>query len=207
MHFIILRSINLLYRGLVSYTPLALFWIIGGLVMHPVAKKISWRQLPKVADKLALIVKPSRNKSEFGKITGEIQEHKVIITPDKTIKIRLFFVSEHKIDFSTSKPYVRPTKDMPDFNTNNWKFNTIFKTRRASPELATKINQCPELTASLVKFYTQWIWRLTSIHIENKYISCGLNYGDPFNPYLPADVLENIFSDLMHLAQQIDRSF
>jgi len=207
LNFYLIRILVSLYRGLMLFSPLALIWMLKGMTIDPLFKKISWRQLPKVAGKLSLKCKQSRDYSKFGELSGKIQKHKVLVTPDDNKKLIVFFKSKYQIDISTYKSNYRPTSDEPDFNTQNWKFNKIFKTRRANIELSDSIDKYPELTNYLVSFYMRWIWHLDFICIEESHISCAFNYGAPFHLYLPANVLQKILPELIVLAQQIDSVF
>lgn len=95
------------------------------------ARKIARRNLPKVANKLGLEYTKSSSYSEFGMFSGNVNGYQVFVSPDSG-NLKLYFQIEKKINLSTKRPTTRPIKWIPDFKANNWKFNTIFKTRRAS---------------------------------------------------------------------------
>ncbi|HSR18940.1 MAG TPA: hypothetical protein VLM39_12680, partial [Ignavibacteriaceae bacterium] len=104
----------------------------------------------------------------------------------------------------TEKYREQPNRKMPVFKTGDWIFNYLFKTRRASKEFAQIINSSTGLTDRFVRFYLDWIWKLSSIYVSDKAIYCEFNYGHPFFPYLPASSVEKIINDMISLADQID---
>lgn len=206
VYFYFIAFLNALYRGLISFTPLVLFRVLGAITIGSLARKKSWRELPKVANQFSLNSELSRNHSEFGKISGKIKGYEVVVTPDANIKIKVYFKSEYEIDISTSKPKFRPSLNETVFKTSNWKFNKIFKSRQAEKDLAQRFDLFKVLMNDLMKFRMKWIWHLDSISIEKSYISCGFNYGDPFYLYLPAHVLQDILPEIIEIAQNIDKT-
>ena len=206
MTFVILRYSSLFWWILISFTPFALLWRIGDFLFYPIARKIAWRDLPKVANKLGLEYSQSTSYSEFGMLSGKVNGYQVFISPDSG-HLKLHFQTENKIKLSTERSATRPMKEMPDFKANNWKFNTIFKTRRASLEQSRRFSQFPEITNGFVSFYTRSVWHLSSIYIDENELSCSYRYGQPFFRYLPASTLEKMVYELVGLAQLLDGTF
>jgi hypothetical protein len=128
----------------------------------------------------------------------------VKVEPDEDAKIRITLSSSRKLELNQSKPYNRPTPDMPDFKTDNWKFHWIFKTRRASPEVAGVFKLSDDLPDHFVRFYCRWMHRLRYVYVSSDYLRCSLSYGHPFNPYIPASVLPRFLNDMVDLAVFLD---
>jgi hypothetical protein len=93
---------------------------------------------------------------------------------------------------------------MPDFKTGNWKFNWIFKTRRASQEIAAVFKLSDDLPEHFVRFYRRWMHRLRYIYVSSDYLMFSLSYGHPFHPYIPASVLPRFLNDVVDLAVLLD---
>ena len=158
---------------------------------------------PRWRKKLGLDHIESKYFSEFGKLLGSIQSHKVIIEPDENAKIIVHFKSTKLIQLWTKKDRQKPGEQMPAFKTRDWKFNLIFKTRRANEKVAKNFITSTELIALFIQFYIRWIWNLETIYVSDEAIYCEFNYGHPFYPYIPAYALEKILGDLVELSEHI----
>jgi len=178
--------------------------IILNIVYHPIARKSSWKGLPKIAEKLGLNYNQSKLFSGFGEISGVIKDHNIIIKPDENAKIVVFCNSAKPLLLWTEKSLERPNSKMTEFRTHNWIFNTIFKTRRTSQIFGQVITDSTNLIDSFIQFYMDWIWNLKSIYVSDNAIYCEFKYGHPFFPYIPATVVGKIINDMVSLAEQID---
>lgn len=199
MTFITVKLIYITWK-VISFIPT----LILSVIYHPIARKMTWRHLPVVAKKLGLDHINSRHYSEFGKLSGTIQGHQVIVEPDENAKIIVHFKSAKPVQFWTKKNRQKPTGEMPEFKTHNWTFNYIFKTRRADEKIAKTFIDSPDLIVLFNQFYIKRIWSLESIYVSDQAIYCEFNYGHPFYPYIPASVLENILKEIIDLTDHCD---
>lgn len=199
MRFVVTKFLYAIWK-LLSFIPL----VIVNILYHPLARKLSWKNLPNKAKKLGLHYIKSNNTSEFGELSGVFKGHNVTIKPDENGKVIAFFKTVKPLQLWTEKYREQPNRKMQIFKTSNWVFNFLFKTRRASKEFAQTINSSHSITDRFVRFYLDWIWTLSSIYVSDRAIYCEFNYGHPFFPYFPASSLEKIINDIIGLADQID---
>ena len=185
--------------------PLCFLWMLAWMTKHPLCQRLSWKKLPQAGEDLGLRFEQARSYSKFGTLTGTIKGREVTVEPDEDAKFRISLRSKKKLELTQSRSHTRPTADMPDFKTDNWKFNWIFKTRRADPEIAAVFKLSDDLPDHFVRFYCRWMHRLRYISVFNDYLRCSLSYGHPFHPYIPASVLPRFLNDVADLAVLLDK--
>lgn len=199
MKFIAIKIVFIFWK-ILSFIPK----IILSVIYYPIARKISWKHLPQVAKKLGLNHIESKYYSEFGKLSGTIWGYHVIVEPDENAKIIVHFKSVKFIQLWTKKDRQKPSEAMPGFKTPDWKFNSIFKTRRANEKVAKTFITSTELSSLFIQFFIRWIWSLETIYVSDKAIYCEFNYGHPFYTYIPASVLEKLLKEIIYLVSQLD---
>jgi len=184
----------------ISFIPSILF----NIIYHPIARKLSRRHLPEAANRIGLVHSESKLRSGFGQLTGVINNHNIVVKPDENAKVITFLKNETPLLLWTEKSIDRPNGKIIEFKTNDWIFNSIFKTQRASKNFAQKLKDSPDLINSFNHFYLDWIWSISSIYVSDQAIYCDFNYGHPFFSYIPASSVEKIVNDMVRLADQID---
>lgn len=177
--------------------------MIVGMTLSPLARRISWKKLPKEAERLGLEYYKSKYNHEFGTITGNIRGHEVEVEPDSDARVTVTF-NRRRINLAMSRPYSRPEEGMEDFSTPSTAFNLIFRTRRAAPELAEIFRVDRDLLRAFHRFYLRWMWRLDSIYVSENRIMCSFTYGQYFFYRIPASYLKMIVNDMVDLAEGLE---
>ncbi len=207
MDFIVKRIINTLLV-LSQYSPLALLLMAKAFVIDWPLRKWSFYLLPKKAEELGLTYVESEYIKEFGIIKGKIKGYSIEVKPDDHMVSSVRIITkckDSKFEISLDKPHMRPGKNIADFRSSNWKFNRIFRTKRAHVNCVEKISGENEFTEFLVEFYSEWIFKLDSLFVEHGEVFCRFKYGFNFFPYIPAHRLEEILNQLTKIARLHDR--
>jgi len=184
-------------------------WFIGvGLVYDWIAQKIYLKRLLVNAGGLGLKYRPSESTDQFGELSGTIEGYHANVEIERDTQITI--KSHHDdiiedFDLDRNKSRTRPTEGLIDFTTGNVIFNFIFRTRRADIKTVQTFLSAPELIDHFVVFYDKWMQRLPWFYMSRGTLTCVLNYGYPFNPYVPDDVLRVFLPDLVGLMTHFDQ--
>lgn len=192
------------YRTILLYTPLTVVYMPVNLIFTPFLQRKSWRELTVVGEKFGLEYESSPFKTEFGKLTGTIREHNVEVIPDQYRSISVSFRERKQLNLSTGKPLMRPTEGLIEFDTDDGEFNSTFRTKHASTEIASRFQSDGNLTRKIQGFYNNWLWYIDTFKINEFDLICQFNTGQPFIHYIPASIADRALTDLLSLADYLD---
>ena len=183
-------------------------YFIGiGILYNWISQRIYLKRLPDTAKTLGLKYHPSEYIDQFGSLSGTIEGHPVNVEIERdariTIKSHCDGIIED-LDLDRNKSRTRPGEGCIDFTTVNVMFNFIFRTRRADSKTAQAVLSAPELLDHFVVFYNKWMKRIPWFYMRRGTLTCVLNYGYPFNPYVPDDVLKVLLADMAGLMTHFD---
>ena len=190
-----------------DFSPVALIWIAKAFLFDWPLRKWSLMKLPSIASSMGLTHIKSDYIKEFGEIRGKIRGRQIQTQPDYSMNptIRVSHINKHSgLELSLSKPHMVPEKKASDFITTNWKFNLIFRTKRARKNDGEKITSSRELTGLITSFYEKWIYKIDSFIIGDDDIFCSFRYGFNFFPYIPSWKFEELVNDLAEIAEGVD---
>ncbi|MBN2038506.1 MAG: hypothetical protein JW864_00590 [Spirochaetes bacterium] len=209
MKYIIKRLVNILLV-ISQYSPFALIWMIKAFVIDWPLRKWSFYKLPEKAGEMGLHYIESDYRKEFGIIKGRIQGYFIEIKPaesmNSSIKVAANF-KDSKFELSLHRPSMMPGKKQSGFKTGNRIFNSIFKTKMAHINSIQKLAANNELYARLSEFYTEWIFKVENLRIDNGEIFCSFKYGFNFFSYIPVYRIERIIKQLVNIAEKYDQLF
>jgi len=209
MEFIIKKLLNMVLT-VSKFSPFALIWMAKAFLIDWPLRKWSFFQLPRKADEMGLNYVESDYEDQIGIIKGKINDYYIEIKPDNSMNssIKVFMHKRNNnLEISLGKIKLRPSKNICDFTTDNWKFNLAFKTKRAHVNSIENLLVSNELFDSLAEFYNQWIFRLESLVIDNGELCAKFRYGFYFFPYIPVYKIEEIVNQLVKIAEIHDEVF
>jgi hypothetical protein len=204
MVFYFKRFFNLLIT-LSIYSPFALLWMMRSFVYDFAARKVSFKRLPAAGAEIGLKHFESDKLKEFGKLKGNIDGFSVIVKPDEHLESVIIVKLPEKInglEIALCRPQYKNGKKIIDFETDNAKFNKIFRTKRSKKETADKLRSNDGFIDSVLSFYMTWIFRVDTLLIQNDEILCKLKSGDRigFFPHIPASRLKALVLGLVEVA-------
>jgi len=205
MNLVLKKFLNILLVAS-QYTPLALVWMLKATFIDWPMRKLSFWRMPAIAENMGLAHVKSDYYKEFGKIVGNMRGCRVEVIPDNSMNPLVRVNSPVRIEgleLSISRPNMRPQKKVVDFNTPDWQFNMVFKTRRARPQDAESISGDTQLQRAMVTFYQEWIYALEDFRVDDNGIYCSLRYGFYLFPYIPASKLEDLLEGLVEIAERL----
>jgi len=208
MPFFAKRFLKLLIT-ISMYSPLALFWMVKAFIFDFPASRFSFMKLPRAGRELGLRHVKSDVVKEFGMLRGTVSGYRVTVKPDEHLEsfISVEFPNAFQgLDIETSKSRYRTPENIVDIETSSWKFNSIFRTRRAGKEIAVQIQNSREFLDCAVSYYETWIFRLGFLMIHENEILCKLKSPDQigFFPYIPASKLRPLVEGLVEIAGKLD---
>jgi hypothetical protein len=186
-----------------------LYFIGVGMAYHWIAQKVYLKRLLASAGDLGLKYKPSEYTDQFGELCGSIEGYFVSVEIERdtciTIKSHCDDLIED-LDLKGGKSTLRPHEGQIDFSTGNIIFDFIFRTRRADIKTGQALMKASDLIDHFVAFYNKWMSRTPWFYLDRGTLTCMLNYGYPFTPYVPDDVLKELLPDVVELMIHFDRT-
>ncbi len=176
------------------------------------------RELPLTAQKYGLTYIESQTFDTPGDMQGMYANYKVEILPDGNSRDGRFIVylkkNIGKCEISFSKTVYRPAEGLVEFYTGNSLFDSCFKTRYATQNLAEKLRTARDNLAPILNFIKKWqithwwifgIWGRSWLTIEGNTI----RYSDvpvKGGPYvLSAARVEQVLPDIIALARTLEK--
>lgn len=150
------------------------------------------RQFPAAAQQFGFIRQKSRASKPIGDYAGEYGGYHFLIEPDRNATIQLQMKPLEGLDELMTR------KGASNFESGDDSFDSRFKTRSASAEMAGRIQQAPEFLQYAATFAGKWRWKANYIQIRPDAIYCSLKYGN--GRYIPASALEQIIPEMVKLA-------
>lgn len=185
-----------------------LYFIGIRILYNWISQRIYLKRLPSAAETLGLSYKASELIDQFGALSGTIDGHSVNVEIERITRVTIESNCDgiiEDLDLDRDKSRTRPDESCIDFTTGNVIFNFIFRTRRADIKTAGTLMKASELIDHFAVFYNNWMQRIPWFYMRNGTLTCVLNYGYPFNPYIPDDVLKVLLADLAGLMTHFDR--
>jgi hypothetical protein len=184
------------------------------------AKKYFWKKLKKEAKRLGYQHEVTQSYDDFGvlrayragrNITVRICYDNPSAGPWVSVSLNL---NQGILDIKTNKPHLRPLEGWTDFDSPNWIFNRMYKTRRVVKKYLDKMQNSDSLFEHIVSFYQKWMFQLSrdmglnGLDIDGKSITCI--FGPPvissMAPFIKPPVLEKILSEMLNLAEHFDKT-
>ena len=209
MEFIIRNILNIIL-SISRYSPFALIWMFKAFLIDWPLRKWSFSRFPYKADEMGLNYVESDYEDQMGMIKGKINDYYIEIKPDNSMNssIKVYMHKRNnRLEISLRKIKLRPSENICEFNTDNWKFNLAFKTKRAHADSIDNFLLSDELFDSLADFYNKWIFKLETLFIDNGELYCEFRYGFYLFPYIPVYKIEEIVSQLVKIAEIHDEVF
>ena len=208
MNFVI-RQFQKTLLVISEFSPLALFWMARSFMIDFIMQRISLRRLPLYASEIGLTHVESERIKEFGTLKGKIGKYSVTVRPDDHTEsmISVEFPERHEgLEIEFHKPRYRMKGNVEGFDSPDWRFNAVFKTRRAAGGDAEKIRNSPEFIEAAVSFYEKWIFSLAYILISEGEIYCKLKSPDRigFFPYIRPSKLKPLVTGLVEIARLLE---
>ena len=172
-----------------------LFFDITGL-----GRRKAQREFPAAAKQFGFVRQKSRASKPIGDYAGDYRGYHFFIEPDRNATIQLQMKPLEGLEELMTR------KGASNFESGDASFDGLFKTRRASAEMAGRIQGAPEFLQFAAQFAGQWRWKANYIQVYPDAIYCSLKYGN--GRFIPASVLEKIipemvtFADLLQSATQ-----
>lgn len=189
-------------------------FLLVGIIPSMMMKRKYWNLLREKCHEIGLKHEISEYYDQFGSLHGNIKGYEVrvdIITGGSSTGTYITIKPRSKdmitcLSLDKAKPITRPNPVEKDFRTDNPDFNFIFKTFRSDISTGSIILESPELMDLFVRFYVRWIFRIYRfcVDIPGGGFNCSLNYGLPFNAYVPPDILKEILNDLIDIIALFD---
>jgi hypothetical protein len=154
------------------------------------------RKLPEVAKRLGLREKPGSSPSSFNEYKGTFKGHFVKVDPESA-SVTVFM--RHIPNLKLSTIYQNT-----NFDTGDARFDRFFTERMAPAPVAAKIAASEALRAFAQTLRNRWKSKCKFIEARFDNVACAMKYGN--GHYIPADVLEPILTDLVHLADLLSEA-
>jgi len=164
-----------------------LFFDITGL-----GRRKALREFPAAAQQFGFVRQKSRASKPIGDYAGEYRGYHFVVEPDRNATIQLQMKPLEGLKEMMTR------KGDSNFESGDASFDGLFKTRRASTEMAGRIQRSPEFLQYAARFAGQWRWKANYIQIHSDAIYCSLKYGN--GRYIPASVLAQIVPEMATLA-------
>ena len=94
------------------------------------------RAFPALGNRLGLQFKPAAHAGSIGTLSGELRGHRVFIDPDDQRRITVRFAEEPSVDLRNYEQPPRAPRGMKTYYSGNKRFDSFFKTRYVSDEVA-----------------------------------------------------------------------
>ena len=160
------------------------------------------QHFPALAEKLGLDFRASPHRRTIGTLSGVYRGYRVFIDPDDQRRITVRFDQEPKVDLRNYAQSRRPPRGMHTFFSGSKRFDSFFKTRYMSDELAERLLEVEHLDRLLDPFRGPYFRQLKQLNVTSNGVSCVLNFGNP--PHIPAAAVELLLPAMVELAKAIE---
>ena len=162
------------------------YWDLTGL-----GKFLANRKFPEAARKMGFKLKvKGGSPRNLGIYTGKYKGHFVRLDPEGA-KIEVSMKHIQNLELST-------VNKEANFDTGRKGFDYFLTERKASPEIARKLCEFPELLNYVDRFRKTWKRKIEYLYVTYNRIECKLRYG--YGHYIPPGILKRILPDLITLA-------
>jgi hypothetical protein len=132
--------------------------------------------MPEWAEARGLSFEPSPQHGEVGEVMGEYRGFKLLYAPDAgDISVQWRQSPYGELDVSTTPPPAVSPDESEPFDTDHERFNVIFQTRFASPELAERVQTSTEIRDALTEFWDSHEGELEELHVDAHGMVCFLD--------------------------------
>ena len=162
----------------------------------PARRRRATEELRERAPALGLTPVPRPDDSELRTLSGRVGDHEVIVRQDEVAVVQVLFRTRKRVTIQDKRHPSRRPADMVEFETSNWRFTATFKVRWIQPDMVERITSDEDLLREAVEFHGRWMRSVLWIGISQDGIACYLRYGHPWEPYVPAGVLERLLPEI-----------
>ena len=174
-------------------------WLISELLfldLFGIGRFMAKRQFPECAKKIGLQQINSGTSSCFPKYRGNFSGYDIKIDPESSL-ISVLMDPIPNLSLSTHDKE-------KTFDTGNIRIDNFFKERKSPTGISKQIVNSNELLNRLDAFIVKWGRICRFFQIQYDLIECGMKFGN--GHYIPASILEPMISDLVGLADVIQKS-
>lgn len=215
-------SVKLVQKRILIFVRYCLLLSLIGIPVQIVVRKIHWRGLRRKSVAMGLTHIRGENDGDFGILTGHRNGGYISVKIDsgelETHGTRVDIFSHLRADgleLNQDPPVYDQAKDVLYFQTTVPEFEMIFKTRRGGIRALGVLRNHPELMDKIIEFYRKWMVRIHRFTIREKVMfgipgvlfRVVLNYGHPWEAYVPPRALDRLLDDFSELAAEFRRVY
>ena len=185
--------------------PLGLLMFVGMLfaVLRRGARfRQTARAFPALGNRLGLQFKPAAHAGSIGTLSGELRGHRVFIDPDEQRRITVRFAQEPSVDLRNYQQHPCAPRGMNTYFSGDKRFDSFFKTRYVSDEVAQRLEQVADLGRLVGPFRGRYYRALKQLNVTSNGVSCIFDFGNP--PHLPPAAIELLLPAMIALAHAIE---
>ncbi len=174
-------------------------WLVSDLLymdLLGIGRSKAKRQLPVIAQKMGLKETGAGPSKLFSKYSGKYSGYNVEVDPESSL-ITVHMDPIPSLSLSTYEKDVQ-------FDTGNQLVDKYFKERKASDDISRQLVQSEAFLQRLQAFMENRRDICRFIVIQYDMIKCGMKFGN--GHYIPASILEPVTSELVGLADALQRS-